>query len=89
MDLLGHKTISYQEVAGKGAKAIGFNAVPLEKAIPYACEDADITFRLYELFDKVAKELKKGEKSDLYENMVLIYTDIYFTTASIEDCMNY
>ena len=44
MDFLGHKMISYQEVAGKGKTAIAFDKVLLEKAVPYACEDADITF---------------------------------------------
>ena len=43
LDFLSHKTISYQEVAGKGKNALSFNQVLLEKAVPYACEDADIT----------------------------------------------
>ncbi|MDH5784208.1 MAG: DNA polymerase I [Chromatiales bacterium] len=45
---LGHKTIKYEEVAGKGAKQIGFNEVALEQAAPYAAEDADITLRLHQ-----------------------------------------
>jgi DNA polymerase-1 len=44
---LAVKTISYDEVAGKGAKQIGFAQVPLEQATPYAAEDADITLRLH------------------------------------------
>ncbi|MDF2939547.1 MAG: polymerase [Gammaproteobacteria bacterium] len=47
---LGIKTTSFEEVAGKGAKQIGFNEVGLEQATAYAAEDADITFRLYEYF---------------------------------------
>jgi DNA polymerase-1 len=43
LDFLGHKTISFQEVAGKGKNALSFNQILLEKAVPYACEDADIT----------------------------------------------
>jgi DNA polymerase I len=43
LDFLDHKTISYEDVAGKGKNAIGFEKVPLDKALPYACEDADIT----------------------------------------------
>ena len=43
LDFLGHKTITYEEVAGKGKKAVLFSEVPLEKAVPYACEDADVT----------------------------------------------
>ncbi len=45
---LGRRTTHYEEVAGKGAKQIGFEQVPLEQAGPYAAEDADITLRLHE-----------------------------------------
>jgi DNA polymerase I len=43
LDFLDHKTISYEDVTGKGKSAIRFDQVPLDKALPYACEDADIT----------------------------------------------
>ena len=45
---LNQDTISYEEVAGKGAKQISFNKVSLEDAIPYAAEDADVCFRLHQ-----------------------------------------
>jgi DNA polymerase-1 len=45
---LGHRMISYEEVAGKGKNQVTFNAVPLERATEYACEDADITLQLHE-----------------------------------------
>ena len=44
---LGIKTISYEDVAGKGAKQLPFNQVTLERAGEYAAEDADITLRLH------------------------------------------
>jgi DNA polymerase-1 len=44
---LGVKTITYDEVTGKGAKRIGFDQVDLELATAYAAEDADITLRLH------------------------------------------
>ncbi len=44
---LGLKTISYEEVAGKGAKQLSFNEVPLETAAEYAAEDADVTLQLH------------------------------------------
>ncbi|MBA4367527.1 MAG: DNA polymerase I [Desulfobacterium sp.] len=47
LDYLDHRMISYEEVAGKGKTEIGFSKVPVDKAIPYACEDADITFLAY------------------------------------------
>ncbi len=44
---LDHDTISFESVAGKGAKQLTFNQIPLEQASPYAAEDADITLRLH------------------------------------------
>lgn len=44
---LGLATTRYEDVAGKGARQIGFNQVALEQAGPYAAEDADITLRLH------------------------------------------
>ncbi|UCE88576.1 MAG: DNA polymerase I, partial [Pseudomonadota bacterium] len=45
---LAHRTIHYEDVAGKGAKQIGFNEVTIEEAAPYAAEDAEVTFRLHD-----------------------------------------
>lgn len=47
MNYLNHQTIKFTDVAGKGAKQLTFNQVELEKAAPYACEDADITLQLH------------------------------------------
>ena len=44
---LGHETIHFEDVAGKGAKQLTFNQVEMESAGKYAAEDADITLRLY------------------------------------------
>jgi len=44
---LGVKTLTYAEVAGKGAKQIGFDEVDLDTATRYAAEDADITLQLH------------------------------------------
>ena len=44
---LGLTTITFADVAGKGAKQLTFNQVPLETAGPYAAEDADVTLRLH------------------------------------------
>ena len=44
---LGQRTISFEEVAGKGAKQLTFNQVPIEQAAPYAAEDAEVTWRLH------------------------------------------
>ena len=44
--ILGLKGLTYEEICGKGANQIGFDAVDIERATQYACEDADYTFRL-------------------------------------------
>ena len=45
---LDTKTISFEEVAGKGSSQLTFNQIPLEIAAPYAAEDADITIQLHQ-----------------------------------------
>lgn len=45
---LDHKTIHFEDIAGKGAKQLTFDQIPLEQAGPYAAEDADITLRLHQ-----------------------------------------
>ncbi len=44
---LGHKPIPFSEVAGKGKSQITFDRVPVDKAVAYAAEDADVTLRLW------------------------------------------
>jgi DNA polymerase-1 len=54
---LGHETIHFEEIAGKGAKQLTFNQIEIEKAAPYAAEDADITLRLHQaLWPKLKDE---------------------------------
>ncbi|OXY81717.1 DNA polymerase I [Oceanimonas doudoroffii] len=54
---LNHTTTSFESIAGKGAKQLTFNQIPLEQAGPYAAEDADITLRLHHhLAEKLAAE---------------------------------
>jgi len=45
---LNHETIHFEDIAGKGVKQLTFNQIDLEKAGPYAAEDADITLRLHQ-----------------------------------------
>ena len=54
---LSHTNIKFQDVAGKGARQLTFNQVPLEQATPYAAEDADMTLRLHRiLWPRLAAE---------------------------------
>ncbi|MEQ5836576.1 DNA polymerase I [Marinobacter sp. NFXS9] len=61
---LGEATISFESIAGKGAKQLTFNQIDLEQAGPYAAEDADITLRLHQtLRPRLAKE---GRLEEVY-----------------------
>jgi len=54
---LGRDTIRFEDIAGKGAKQLGFDQVPIEEAGPYAAEDADITLLLHRaLFPQLQAE---------------------------------
>ena len=66
---LGQRVISFEEVAGKGAKQITFDHVPIEHAAEYAAEDADVTLRLHEaLMPRLEAEPKLRE---VYEDLEL------------------
>lgn len=48
LKFLGHSTIHFEDIAGKGAKQLTFDQIALEQAAPYAAEDADITLGLHQ-----------------------------------------
>ena len=64
---LGLHTIHFEDVAGKGAKQIGFNEVSVERAAEYAAEDADVTMRLHQLL---------WPKIELNDALTSLYRDI-------------
>ncbi len=63
---LGHKTIKYEDVAGKGKDQVTFDRVPVDKALDYAAEDADITLRLWQ---KLKPRLAREHMVSVYENL--------------------
>ncbi|MCC6599006.1 MAG: DNA polymerase I [Alphaproteobacteria bacterium] len=63
---LGHETIKYQDVAGKGKSAVTFDLVDIEKAKDYAAEDADITLRLWH---RLKPRLAAEKMASVYENI--------------------
>lgn len=69
MYYLGEKTTSFESIAGKGAKQLTFNQIDLEKAAPYAAEDADITLRLHRTLRPKLKET--GKLAAVYEDIDL------------------
>jgi DNA polymerase-1 len=71
---LGVKTITYDEMTGKGQKRISFDQVDLERATRYAAEDADITLRLHRsLHPRLAADEKLG----------FVYTSIELPTSAV------
>jgi DNA polymerase-1 len=64
---LQHNTIHFEDIAGKGKKQLSFDQIELEKAGPYAAEDADICLRLHEaLWPKLQTE---GSLAQLYQSL--------------------
>ena len=64
---LQHKTISFEEIAGKGKNQLTFNQIPLEQAAVYAAEDADVTLHLHQkLWEKLEKE---PELRNVFDNI--------------------
>ena len=64
---LSHKTIKYEDVAGKGKSQRCFSEVSLDKAGPYAAEDADITLRLHQVL---------WPKLEAVDSLKTVYNDI-------------
>ena len=63
----GHKTISFKDLVGSGKKQISFSDVDLNKATEYAGEDADVTFRLYQLLKKRLDQEKLTKIYEIFE----------------------
>jgi len=74
---LGIKTISFDEVAGKGAKQVGFNQVTVEVAAEYAAEDADITLQLHQAMYPVVQADDK--LSFIYNEIEMPSREVLFT----------
>lgn len=71
---LGHKTVKFEDIAGKGKAQLGFQEIDLEKAAPYAAEDADITLRLHQ---HLWPRLQKTETlRELFEQVELPLVDV-------------
>jgi len=66
---LDEQTITFESIAGKGAKQLTFNQIDLEKAGPYAAEDADITLRLHQVLRP--KLAETGKLKSVYEDIDL------------------
>ena len=71
---LNHKTVHFEDIAGKGAKQLTFNQIEIEKAGHYAAEDADITLRLHQaLYAKLEKD----------QGPLSVFTDIELPLSTV------
>ena len=74
---LGVKTITYAEVAGKGASQIGFEEVAIDTATEYAAEDADVTLQLHQaLYPQIMPDAKLNH---VYRDIEMPLLDILYT----------
>jgi DNA polymerase-1 len=70
---LGHRTIRFSDVAGKGKAAVTFDKVTLERATCYAAEDADVTLRLWRL---LKPRLVSERRTTVYETLERSLVDV-------------
>ncbi|MFY9333136.1 MAG: DNA polymerase I [Porticoccaceae bacterium] len=86
---LNETTISFADVAGKGAAQITFNQVALEQAGPYAAEDADITLRLHQALwpQLVAEPTLATVFSDIELPLVPVLSRIERTGALVDSTL--
>ncbi|UWR29859.1 DNA polymerase I [Sulfitobacter sp. W002] len=63
---LGHTPLPIKPLLGSGKSAVTFDKVPMEDAVPYAAEDADVTLRLWQLFKP---QLHRAEVTKVYETL--------------------
>lgn len=74
---LGITPITFEEVAGKGVKQVGFNQVDIQQASEYAAEDADITLQLHQAMSPV---VLRDEKLDfIYKQIEMPVAQVLFT----------
>jgi len=85
LDFLGHKTTTYKEVVGKGKNISGFAQVTLDKAVPYACEDADITLMAYNV---LGPELNKAGLTELFEKVEMPLVPVLMRMEKRGICVN-
>jgi DNA polymerase-1 len=86
---LDQTTISFSDVAGKGAAQLTFNQVALEEAGPYAAEDADITLRLHDtLWPQLSKESTLEKVFNEIElPLISVLSRIERTGAKVDDTL--
>ena len=83
---LGHKTIKYEDVCGKGKSQIRFDQLSPEAALDYAAEDADITLRLWHMFKpRLAREGVSSVYERLERPLISVLSDMESEGIAIDD----
>ena len=84
-NFLDHTTIKYEDVTGSGKHQVTFDLVPLDKALHYAAEDADITLRLHRLFKpRLAQEQMTTVYETLERPLAPVIADMEFAGIRID-----
>ncbi len=73
---LGHKTITFADVAGSGAKQLHFNQIPVSIAAPYAAEDAEITLKLHETLYPMMDETLRCVLHDIEIPLITVIAEM-------------
>jgi len=82
------KTITFEEVAGKGAKQLRFDQVPVPEAAAYAAEDADITLKLHHTLYPMLDEELRQVFNDIEIPLLTVLADMERTGVLIDsDCL--
>ena len=84
---LGHKTISFTDVAGKGAKQLRFDQIPVSKAAPYAAEDADVTLKLHHMLYPLLEEPLRCVLHEIEIPLLTVLADIERHGVLIDDAL--
>jgi DNA polymerase-1 len=83
---LGIQTIKFEQVAGKGAKQLTFNQVPVERAAEYSAEDADVTLQLHRVLSAKLRTLPALERlySEIEQPLVPVLTRMEYRGVLID-----
>ena len=73
LEFLNQRMMSYEDLVGRGRQALTFDVVPVDAARDYACEDADVTLRLRQIF---ATQLEAHGLSALFHDMEMPLVDV-------------
>ena len=81
---LGYKTVSYEEIAGKGVKQLRFDEIAISKAGFYAAEDADVTLQLHQTLYEKLDEKPRSVFTEIEMPLLQVLADIEYLGVKID-----